>query len=513
MLRPFFVLLLMSYVYNVTAQLTQTTRYENEIKFTDDNFIVASAQEDGILLIRESDEKVEDERGEVWEVISLDNELQELWQNLFVIDQEYDVLGFEYYKGFLYLLFEDQDGSTKKFFLLKINQKTGDVNKYEAATELELMPTHLLITDDQMVLGGEINYRLSFVIFNYVEDQVAVVPGFFNRKSIILDFNFNEQHKVYSLLLLERNAQNKNEIAIKSFTREGKVFIDEQYEFDGAHRALNGKIVIGEDMRVYFSGTYGSNNSFYSQGMYFGYLQGGQEPKVELHSLNELEHIFDYMKEKRAKKLRAKIERRKNKRKPYEFKTQLWTQYFYEVEGKNQFVMLADIFRPEYDRQSDMRMGTAPQDDNTNQKYVSYISGITNADGSDNIKYYESVMVVFNNEGEIINDYSLPTPNVEGFSLDRFSCGFVDEDEASLFYKDENNIRYKVFDHQQNVLRDSIMQISLLNEQMIPVKMTDIEGRVQPWYDDKLFVWGYQKVEDSVGDRKTLFFINKLELQ
>ena len=79
--------------------------------------------------------------------------------------------------------------------------------------------------------------------------------------------------------------------------------------FDEETRALNGKVEIGDNMRVYFSGSYGAHNSYYSQGMYFGYLQSGDDLDVKLYNLTFFKHILDYMPQKRADRIRRKIEK------------------------------------------------------------------------------------------------------------------------------------------------------------------------------------------------------------
>lgn len=497
---------------NLRAQIEQTARYEIDKKFTDENFIVISVEENGIILLRESDEKVDGEKGNAWQIVKLDNALNEQWDRKLVVDYRYTILGYEYHNNYLYLLFEEEfSGRQKEFYILKINQEDGFNQKFEISTDLEIAPTHLLINDEQMVLGGEINYRLTFVILNFKEDKVIVVPGFFNRKSIILDFNYNEEHQVYNILLAEKNAQNRNQLVLRSFNSRGKIFIDENYLFDEEIRALNGKINIGDDMKVYFSGSYGGFNSYYSQGIYFGVLQGGKEPIMQFHDLTKFEHIFDYMPEKRAAKIISKIEDGIARNKPYEFKTQLWVQEF--KEHSNYFSLLSDIYRPDYKDSSNTPYGHSENpDDETNQKYVTYTSGITNTDNS-NVEYFESILMLIDKNGKLLNDMSLPTPGVESLTLDRLSATHVTDSGASILYKDENNIKYKIFDTEYNEMYDSLQQIDLFTEGSTSIKMTDNEGRIEYWYNKYFFVWGYQRIEEASERKRTVFFINKISIK
>ncbi|MDH5475363.1 MAG: hypothetical protein OEX22_06710 [Cyclobacteriaceae bacterium] len=500
---------------NAKAQLTQTSRYEKDKNFMEDNFIVISAKEKGILLLRESDEKVENERGNIWQVISLDSELNEVWDNKIVVEYKYLILGYDYFDGNLYLLFGEEFGSKKNVFkIIKIAKKEGTYEQFEISTELYLQPTHLLINDDQLVLGGEINSRLTFVLFKYKEDKVTVVPGFFNKKSIILDANYNKKHQAYNLLLAEKNAANRNELTIKSFNKEGKVFIDERIEFEEEIRAINGKVHISDNMRVYFSGSFGGYKSYYSQGIYFGYLEGGKEPNLQFHNLTEFDHIFDYLPEKRAKKIRTKIDKGIAKGKPYEYKTQLWVQDFYDQEDN--FVLLSDIYRPEYDKTLDASYpGVTIYDskNETNQKYSQYTSGITNVQDSEKIKYLEAVLMLFDHNGKLIADMSLPTPNAEMLELDEFSSSYVSSTNSSLIYKDENEIRYTLYDADFSVTYDSLQNINVFVEGDSPTRVTDNEGRVEKWYENHFFVWGYHRVSSKNDKNRNVFYINKITIE
>lgn len=513
MLRFIFVILLIPTLTNVKAQLLQTARFEVEKKFYDNNFMVVPADEKGIMLLRESDEKAENAKGNVWQIISLDNNLNEQWDTLVVVDYKYLVLGYDYSDGYLYLLFgEEFVGRKNVFKIVRIAKEDGSVEKFESITELEMQPTHLIINDEQLVLGGEINSRLTFVAFNYKDDKVMVIPGFFNKRSIILDFNYNEEHQIYNILLAEKSTSNRNVLAIKIFNKDGDVFIDEKIEFDEEIRPLNGKVQISKDLRIYYSGSYGGYNSYYSQGMYFGYLEGGKKPKTDFYTLTEFENIFDFMTVKRAKKIRMKIEKGIERKKPFEFKTQLWVQDFYEKEDF--FVLLSDIYRPEYEEKQDVRYSPLTDSGNdTNQKYVHYTSGITNADGSDRIEYKEAILMLFNNEGKLLTDMSLPTPNAETLSLDKLSSSYVSLNKSSIVYKDENSIRYKLYDKDFNTVSDSLQNISVFVEEDETIKMTDNEGRVEKWYDNHFFVWGYHRISNQFGNKRNVFYINKITIE
>lgn len=516
MLKNFLTVICCAMACTLQAQLSQTARFEKERKFNDNNFIVVSASDRGILLFRESSDNKAKKNSNLWDVIKLNTGLEEDWTLALQVEYKYDIIGYEYFDGHLYLLFKEQySGDKAEFYLIKIDDRDGSDNRYEIKSELEMIPTHLLINDEQMVLGGEISYRSTLVVFNYLENRELIVPGFFNKKSFILDFNYNKEHQLYNILMAEKNAGNRNELTLRTFNKEGKVVIDEKYEFEEDLRALNGKVMIGSDNRIYYAGSYGYNNSYYSLGLYFGYLKARSKMKMKFHNLIDLDHVFDYMSEKRVKRLHAKIQEGIRNKKPFEYKTQLTLQSMNESNG--QFAILSDIYRPEYQQNitSDNRQDV--YDNNTNQRYVTYASGINNVQGASGVEYYQGVLILVNPEGKLIWDNSLPTPRVETLALERLSAAYVSDANSCLIYKNENDLKYKIFNNSLDVVNDTTESITTFDDNDEIVRMTDSQGRVEDWYDNHLFVWGYQRIENNAAankdKRRHVFFINKITIE
>lgn len=499
------------------GQVVQQYRYEKEKKYSDENFVVANSGKHGILLFREIDKKKI--KGNAWEVIKLDTLLEEAWNVIIEVDYKYKIIGYEFSLGNLYLLFSEEFGGGKtELHLIKVYGKDGSDERNNIVSELSLEPTHLLINDTQLVLGGDISYRSTFVIFDYKNNKVKVVPGFYNKKSEILDFNYDETHKSYNVLLAERGPEGRHLINVISFDRGGNIVVDENHQFEEDYRALNGKVLIGQDNNLYFAGAYGNNNSYYSQGFFFGHIAPGKTPKVKKHELNKLEHVFDYMGAKRAARVKEKIRKGTSNTKSYEFKTQMLLQDFKEVDGS--FSLLSDIYKPQYEyivRNPQLGSNNKNYTDNTNQKYIRKTSGVTNSDDASSIDFYEAVLVQLDKNGKLLWDNSLPTLEVEALALDQVAAAQIINDRGYILYKDDNDVRYKIFEKEIDVVSDSTIAVATFVEHDEVRKVSDQEGKVQSWYDNNFIVWGYQRIEneqsEEVERKRNVFYINKLSVE
>ncbi len=517
-MRYVFTLLLILGIQPVFGQITQTERIELPFKYSDENYLMATAGDQGMILFRESKEKVS--KKEVWEVLILDTSLKEKLNITVEVAYKYSILGYEYNDGYFYLLFRNDNSSKSDMCLVKVSVEDGSIEDYKMKNELVIDASHLLISESSIVLGGYINYRPTFVVFDYLNDKVQVVPSFFNSKSEVLDFNYDKKHDSYNVLMGQKNALNHNEIAIKSFDSSGKVHVDEKYEFDKNWRALNGRMIISSNNQIMVSGSYATNNSYYSQGYYFGSLVAGEALSMKYISFVEVEHFFDYMKPSRAEKIRAKIDNTQNSDKPYEFKTQAYVHELREDTGE--FLLVSELYKPEFSGATPHTavgwMHDRSYRDETGQKYVNRASKLTNTDGASHISYFETVVLGFDEKGKLLWDQSLSLNDVETLSLEQVAQVHKNGQKGVLLYKNKDELTYKYFDLDNDVVSDSTVVIDTFKEFDQSNSHTERQGRVQHWYENNFIVWGYQKINNEqpaaeVDRKRNIFFINKLLIE
>jgi hypothetical protein len=509
-----FFLLLVIVAY---GQINQTERIELPFKYSDENYLVVMAEEQGIILFRESSKHVN--RKESWEVMVLDTLLEETINLNVEVNYKYTFMGYEYNAGDFYLLFNDKSTAKSKFLLSKISLENGSIDTYEIENELKMDVSHLIINSQSIVLGGYINYRATFVVFDYINDKVKVVPGFFSSKSEVLDFNYDEHHQSYNVLMGQRNAINHNEIALKSFGHDGQILVDVKYELNQNWRALNGRMIIGSNDKIIVSGSFADNNSYFSQGYYFGSLAPGDHMKMEYIGFAELDHFFDYMNPKRAMKMKKRVLDAKIKNKSFDYKSQV---YVHELKQQSdQYLITSELYKPEFKESSSPLGYNSAADkgyrDKTAQKYVTRSSKLTKTEGASHISYYESVILGVDLDGKLLWDRSMSLIDAETLSLEQVAKINNVGNEVISLYKKDHNISYHTFDLTSGMEVDSTLAIDTF-EEFDEVKMgSERQGKVEYWYDNKFVIWGYQKINNprlaAKDERRNIFFINKLVIE
>jgi hypothetical protein len=506
-------------VLQSAGQIVQTERLELPFSYTEENYLMTSAGGKGLILFRESKKRVNKKRP--WEILIVDTSLNEKLNVTAEVSNKYTIMGYEYREGYFYLLFNNSSSSKSDLYLVKVSVEDGSITDHEIDNELTMEPSHLLINDRAIVLGGYISYRPTFMVFDYINKNVKVVPGFFNRQSEVLDFNYDEKHDSYNVLMGQKNAVNHNELAIKSFDSNGKVLVDEKYEFDDNLRALNGKVIISKSNKIVVSGSFATNNSYYSQGYYFGNITPGTALSMKYIGFTEVSHFFDYMKPKRAEKIKTKINKSKTSSSPYEFKTQAYVHGL--SEGDGEFLLISELYKPEFSN-ANSSVGSELMDDNrrtyrnnTGQKYVNRYSRLTNTQGASHISYHESVVLALDESGRLIWDQSIPLEEKETLALEQVAEVYKKDENGVLIYKKDGDLVYKAFDLAQENSADSTVAINTFKENDEVVYHSERQGRVQYWYENNFIVWGYQKVNNDqfaeADKKRNIFFINKLLIE
>lgn len=514
-----FTFLLTFCMFSASGQITQTHRIELPFKYSDENYLMELGEEQGLILFRESKER--GNKKENWEILVLDINLEEKLSFGIEVDFKYSIMGYDYSEGYFYLLFTNDNTSKSDFLLVKASIENGEVINYHIANELIIDVSHLLINNELLVLGGYVNFRPIFMVFDYLNDKIEVVPGFFNSKSEILDFNYDKAHNAYNVLMVQKNALNHNEIALKSFDKNGEILIDERYEFNNNWRALNGRIIIGNNNRIIVSGSYATNNSYYSQGYYFGSLTSGKNLSMKYIGFTKIDHFFDYMSPKRVARIKSKIKKSQGNNKTYEFKTHVFVHELRENE--NEFLVVSELYSPEFKQSSSSAaMGYSdPSDrgyrDETRQKYVNRSSKLTNTDGASHISYYESVVLGLDENGKLLWNQSIPLSEIETLALEQVSQVYKTKEKGVLLYRNEDNLIYKSFDSREGVLLDSSVVIDTFKEFDEISRHTEKQGSIQHWYGNNFIVWGYQKISNNkyvqADKKRNIFFINKLLIE
>ncbi|MEM9858280.1 MAG: hypothetical protein AAF843_13025 [Bacteroidota bacterium] len=516
-MKTFWTIGLCFFFLSAWTQPLQPKRFELEKENTDDYFTVLPAGKHGAMVIRDTEDFKRGE-GDVWQILSLDTDLDTRWEKEMSIDVKYVIRGYDLIDEHLYLLFREGEYAKSDYHLIRIGILDGAIERFDIENEVELELSHLTVLGNKVILGGYVRFSPTLLSYTLGEDHWVVVPGFFKDKSDIVDLRSNE-NRTFNAVTLEKDYTGYF-LRLRTYGNSLEMLFEREVRFEEQYRVLGAKSTDFVNGNIAITGSYGAPNSTYAQGIFFVTVRPeGQKNDFVYHSFSDLDNFFNYMNPSRAKRLKEKAKRKEKEGKTYKHGTRLRLNGI-GWDGAS-YLVTAEVYRPKLDHMSRpiaMDHYGSPYFGNrlgnrANSRYVTQASRLSGVDDANGFEYYESIALKLDSRGRLLWDNSFPIDDTETQSLERIVDINGDETEYNMVYLAEDKIRY------QTILRDSVLSegetdIKLLHESD-EIKHTYIGmGRAMSWYDDTFLVWGYHRIyskyENGLDPRRSVLFINKL---
>ncbi len=503
------------------AQLEQPARFEKIQKSSDDDFTVVSLKEDGIALFRETDKYKDGKHS--WQVLLLDTALNLKVDTLLSVDREYSVIGYEHSSTGLTLLFQMGDFTKKKLILCTLNFQNFEITQTDIKTELDIRLTHFNCIGTNVLLGGYISNEPAIVLYEANNASVQIVPGFLQRNTELLDVRVNENN-TFNAVMVERNSNESKRIIFRTFDSHGKLLFEDTIEPDESRTIQTAICSSLKRDDIILLGTWGTRNTTRSYGFYATMINPFEEQKIVPNAFGELTHYLDYLKPKRAQKIKVKTKNAITSGKLYDYTNTVMPYKI--IEHDKGFLALAENYSlvsastPTYYNNPASPAWNNPY--NSMNPYYNmyptsrlyrphgYSSTVAN---EEEIKTYSSSLLSFNTKGVLDNDYSMKLEDVKISSLHQVTDANFHKGIIVFLYKKENTIYFKRIDpiNEEEVeekqllkLRDSLDEFRSEEEDT---------GGVKHWYSEFFYAWGYQTIRNIQAETdktREVFYINKL---
>jgi len=519
--RILIFLILFFFIFSSYAQLEHLARYEIEYDVSDDFTTVMPLDNQGILILRDINRKFSLARkadGNEWEARVLDANLNETWKKQFSIEYDLNFNAFELDDNVLYLLFRDGQYEKSDYRLLRMDLSTGDYETYEIENDLELSLSHITILDGIMILAGYVRYSPTVVSYDMGAASFEVIPGFFKDRSDIVNLKAND-NGTFNVLTQEKEYKGYF-LRLRTYGADGIILFERKIPVEGRQKALSGRTTDFIEGNLRICGIYGSKNSYYAKGIYFGIVRPeGQDNQIEYIDFTEMDSFFDYMGERRANRIKRKIQRKESAGQEYKFSTRVTV---HEVKHLgDEFLISAEVYDPQFSRSSNTNfnypgMGYSYfRTDNPGSTYVRQSNPLVNLENANQFRFMSSILLKVDTRGQLKWDKSFVIDDIDRESLEPVADWYVKNNQIGTMYRDEEKINYKVFLENDSSYQDqSPIEMKFQNDE---IKYTyDLIGGAKHWFDNHFLVWGNHKVGNKsnpdVDRRRNVLYVNKVRL-
>lgn len=496
------------------SQIQQPNRYEKEQKFNDDDFIVIPLKEEGLALVREKNKFKSG--NQFWDVILLDTTLQETGSLELELDTDNHFIGFEISPGHVHLLFLKSE-IRGEIDLISIDTKTKEISHYEIRPELNFQITHLSKVGSNFVLGGYVNMESAVLLYTPATSSVKVVPGFFQKKTQLLDVRANS-NETFNTILVTGEERTNSTVIFRTFDNTGKQILETTTEVDEDVVLQNGISNTLEREDLIVIGTWSRRTARQAYGIYSFGINPFVKQKVNRTYFGQLAHYLDYLKPKRAAKIKAKTLEAIEAGKYPEFTNYL--KPYKIIEHKNGYLLFAESYTPTgsttqynpYNQYSpypypySMPYGTLSP---SNRLYTFPNTAYgTNVVSDEEIKSVQSVVVAFNREGKPEWDYNLKFENMKGTTLEQIGDVSYTEKYLHLLYCKEAELKVKKINLSDDEVTEFTEQtrLKVVGEEL----RSEGNGNIKHWFGANFYVWGHQSVRGTEGKTREVFYVNKV---
>jgi len=483
--------------HSLLGQINQPLRMEVDLKRQDNHYMVMSMEEKGIVLFREL-QYIPDIRKKAWEVVRLDTTLQNILTQYYYLDYEAELLGYEYRANHFYLLFRMGLYQKDDFKIIKINMDTGKDVHFDIKQIVPVNLTEFTVIGNAALLGGYVNYRPALIHYSFETEKIKVLPGIYRNRSELIELNIDEATNTFTVLMTEQTREKLSTISLKRFNAKGDLLQNTLLEPLPNSSIMYGRTTSLTNKHQFIVGTYSHKRSNYSRGIYIAQLDRSaqEKPKITYFNYGDLKNFFNYMKAKRAARVKERVERRKVQGKKVRLNYRLMVNDI--VKDNGNFLMIGEAYYPKYGNVA---------------HYGGYNPGL-NYQAFLGYKYTHAVIIAFDSEGKLVYDNSFEINDVLSFRLDQIVSINVQDNRVILLYTYENIIRSKIIEGDEVLEGKAFNEIELAFESDIVGNNNSEVGGLKKWYGDYFFAYGVQKIKNLRANgfviNREVFYVNKI---
>lgn len=472
------------------SQIEQIDRYEIPVSSRNDEFSIIPASVNGLYLNR----VIADAREEYLQLIKLDTAFKENWSGVLSIPKNYLIASRKVCGNNLYILMRYVNYSNNNLLLYIINNQDGSFQRHPIKSYIPFFQTEFEITEDAVLIGGYYGATPFVLHYDMRYNRSKVLPGLFNEIGELNQIKTNPDNS-FDVLISARNRMRQKTIWIKSYTPGGDLIENRALMPDGSNHLIFGREVRPDGNAQIVAGVFGNRMKEFSKGIFVTNLTDEGET-TRYYNFADMENFFKFMKARREQRVKSRIERKKIHGKKIRM---MYRFLLHElVPYQDNYILLGEAFYPKYQ--------------NSNFNVGGYNFGYPYGGGRvfAGYQYTHAVVMCFDKQGKMLWDNSFEINDLRSFTLEQFVKLEVHEDKIAMMYLFDGQIRTKVIKNNQVLEGKTSDGIKTLRQYDF-VKKNDVEqGKLDYWYDDKLYACGVQEiVNHGIGKRK-VFFINKV---
>lgn len=507
-----------------TAQISQTARWERELKNSSHNYTVITMGNQGIAMVHDKQKYEAGKR--FWEIIALDTLLKEKWTREIFVDNRYNFIGHDYRDGYLYFLFRFGETDMGDLKIIKMGSGNEVLETHDYNPQVSVKLTHFNVMENKAILAGYVASEPAILLFDVSTDQGKIVPGLFVKNTQMLDARVNVNN-TFNVVLSESPSKVKKKLVIKTFDHAGTLLLDDAIEVETNKTILSAvtSTLIRDELLI--AGTWSEGIGQQAAGFFTVTVDPYSDQKINYYDFVQLNRFLDYLTPKRQAKTKAKAERRRNQGKLPDYRVGASAVRVEETPKGFLFLMEAysstsqlnnynrgfnnPFYGMPYPYGFYPGVGYPYRLYNSPYYYNSYAPGFNNT-GTVEIKMLQTSIVALDAKGNLLSDHGCKLNEIKTISSDQLSDFVESNDKITIVASKEKEIFWQLSQNDGLPLTTDKNTIQL-NSTIETIRSDDDAATVRHWYNKQMMVYGYQTIKNPERGNRDVFFINKISVQ
>ena len=479
------------------AQVVQSGRFEVALNDQESSqFGTQALGENGLVMYRQISGMGQDQL----EIIKVDTTFREIWKVHIDVNKTQSLLRVDHHKDSLFLLFKDRFYLGGDFQLVNLDLVRGDYTIYIIKNLIPFNPLEFMVTQKAALIGGYYNYRPIVLHFSFSKMRSKILPGFFNTPGELNQLTSDVAGNI-EVVVSARNFEKKKSLWIRDYDAEGELIKTTIIRPEENKNLLFGRSLLLSDGGQMVLGVYGRSTD-YSRGIFLARVKPNGEYSTQYYNFSELHNFFTYMKSRRQKRIKDRIERRTAEGKKIKFNYRFLIHDIIPYQG--QFIMTGEAFYPHYHYSS------------MNYPDLRYSTNSVSMPGANNnliLDYYlytHAVVIGFDVDGNMLWDNSFEINDAKSKQLGQFAKVRAEQNRIIMLYLFQNILRTKVIQGSEVLNGKTLTQMKTSSEGEVADPRAAENENLDYWYGRYFYACGVQKLRTDSGPWRKVFYISKI---
>lgn len=509
--------------FRAAAQISQPNRFEMDAKFIENELQLISLRQEGLVLVQQLNKFDKGKRK--WQLHFLDTLLTEKWTKEIDLDNRLELVGFEYTRHQVYLLYREGSNVTQNFQMVVVDFVNQTYSHHNIRFELTFRLTHFTVAGNTAIFGGYVVNEPVILLYDPANDKPKVLPGLFMKDMSLLDLRANQNHS-FNLVLYDRSKREERKLVVRTFDPDGNPLVDDEIIIDSRYTIMTGITSSLERDEMLVVGTFGEQGSKQAMGIFSALVDPFQEQVIHYTDFAALHHFLDPLKPRKQQQIKAKAQLLRSQGRIPDYRTYL-IPYRIEERAKGFYVLAEQYFSSNnmspysspyatmnpYAFNNPYSMYSYP----VNRVYSPFYNDPYYASRHGDVRMVQSVVLELNGLGMITKDASLKLEDIRIPNLDQVSDFALIKDSVVLMYKKESSIVHSEEAGEEG--EKPIIQttpIRLASSLDILRNENESEGSLRHWYGDSFYLWGFQTIRNTTNTQvptRRVYYINKVQVK